>query len=421
MKKLAFMLVLLASCAIASPMHLVVNGNDPWISRWLKFQCSLIRKTKGVAHVAYSRHFVYAGIAVYEAMVPGNKEYHSLAGQLNGLGSLPKPEAKSYQYELAGNAAFAESLRQFYPSLIYSIDSMEASNSKSLRENLSAQEIDRSVAFGKAIAQAVVKWSADDGSSKTYPAFTQVAGEGKWVPTPPAYAQGAVPYWCESRSMLSDKRHEASMLNQFSREKGQPFYAMVKEVYDVSRSLTEEQKAIAWFWDDSPNGKYVSVFGHWASILAQLAIEKDLSAMVTIEALTKMSISQYEASLACWKEKYRHSLLRPVTYIQSYIDPQWQPLIETPPHPEFPAAHATLSGAAATALTEIFGTSVQFSDHTYDDLQMKPRTFASIDAAAREAGISRLYGGIHYRPSIEAGLELGKKSASTVLQRVKFK
>jgi hypothetical protein len=208
---------------------------------------------------------------------------------------------------------------------------------------------------------------------------------------------------------------------QFNKEKSSEFYKMAIEVYDISKKLTEEQKNIAWFWDDSPEGKYFSVFGHWASILAQLVDGKNLPLMTATEAFAKMSISQYNATITCWKGKYEYALLRPVTYIQKYVDEGWTPLIETPPHPEYPAAHAVFSSASATALVDVFGKYASFTDHSYDDLGYKPRSFKSLEEAAREAGLSRLYGGIHYRPSIDAGLLLGGKVASEVINQLKFR
>ena len=101
--------------------------------------------------------------------------------------------------------------------------------------------------------------------------------------------------------------------------------------------------------------------------------------------------------------------------------PDWKPLIVTPSHPEYVAAHASMSMAAATALTSVFGPDVAFTDHSYDDLGFAPRSFESIIAAGKEAGLSRLYGGIHYRPSIEAGYVVGSKTATNVINGISFK
>lgn len=401
-------------------------NEDQLVSDWLYLQQQLIRATKGVPHVAYSRHFAYTSIAVYEAMVNGNSEYQTLAGQLPGLNSLPKPpKSNKYCWSCSGNAAFAMMFKTFYEknSKTYLIDSLESVCLSRFQQNgYSKDAVDQSVAYGKSIAQAVLSWAGNDGFGKERPPYQPLTGEDKWSATPPAFSSPAVPYWMEHRLMVLSTANNKSLKPPFtySKDKNSAFHNMASEVYQVSKNLTEEQKNIAWFWDDSPNGKYLSVFGHWASILAQLIDEKKLTNMAAAEAFAKMSISQYDAAIACWKGKYEYAVLRPITFIQKYIDASWAPLIETPPHPEYPAAHATFSAAAATALTNVFG-SIAFVDHTYDALGYKARSFNNLEGAAREAGMSRLYGGIHYRPSIDSGLLLGNSVASEVINKLRFK
>jgi hypothetical protein len=143
--------------------------------------------------------------------------------------------------------------------------------------------------------------------------------------------------------------------------------------------------------------------------------------MKAAKAYCKMCITLNDASIVCWKGKYAYTLLRPVTYIRAYLnDPGWLPYIPTPSHPEYPAAHAVLSNSAAVALSYSLGNNISFTDHTYDDLVTTPPTFANITDAGKQAGISRLYGGIHFRPSIEAGLESGKKIADAIHRSIKF-
>ena len=134
-----------------------------------------------------------------------------------------------------------------------------------------------------------------------------------------------------------------------------------------------------------------------------------------------MAIAMHEASLLAWREKYQHNVVRPITYIQQHIDKQWTPLIATPPHPEFPAEHATLSNDAATALGVVFGNNCSLTDNSYVDIGMNERSYASIQAAAQDAGLSRLYGGIHYRYSIEQGFLLGEQTAKFVNDSIRFR
>jgi hypothetical protein len=166
---------------------------------------------------------------------------------------------------------------------------------------------------------------------------------------------------------------------------------MANEVYTTSQNLTPQQRAIALFWDDFPDGRYYGASGHWASIFKQVTASKQLSLIQAAEAFVKMNIALADAFNACWKGKYTYNLLRPVTHVQKHMEhPEWQPLIITPAHPEYPAAHASLSMAAATALTSVLGNNISFTDHSYDDMGFEPRSFRNFEEAGREAGMSRL-------------------------------
>jgi membrane-associated phospholipid phosphatase len=114
-----------------------------------------------------------------------------------------------------------------------------------------------------------------------------------------------------------------------------------------------------------------------------------------------------DAFVANWQSKYEFNTLRPVTYIKAHIDKTWEPILITPPFPEFPSGHSTQSGAAAAVLTHLFGEDYAFEDRTHEDEGFDARPFPSFNAAAQEAGMSRLYGGIHFMPAITRGLEQG--------------
>jgi membrane-associated phospholipid phosphatase len=138
----------------------------------------------------------------------------------------------------------------------------------------------------------------------------------------------------------------------------------------------------------------------------------------------RVGLAVADAFIACWQTKYTYNLLRPVTYINQLLDPAWAPLLVTPPFPEYTSGHSVQSGAAATVLTDLFGER-PFTDTTHVTHgllpPLAPRSFASFVEAAAEAGISRLYGGIHFRPAIERGLEQGRCVGQTVLGRIHFR
>lgn len=390
------------------------------LTEWMDFHCRLLRNAKGIAHVAYARHFSYTAIAAYESIIAGNTAYRSLANQLNGLSSLPSPPKGKISWHASLNAAYAQMLHHFYSSFegcTAAIDSMETVQKKKLLQTSEdGLTLNNSAAYGIAIADHILDWAKKDGAdnSKTY---IPLNNEERWRPTTTA----AAPFWSENRTMTRNLFSVYALIPPvYSGDTVSAFYKIANEVYNVSQRLTPEQKTIALYWDDSPNGKYMTAFGHWTSILFGLIKQHDLTPVKAAEAFAKMSVAMHEASILAWKGKYQYNIVRPITYIQKHIDKNWNPLIPTPPHPEFPAAHATLSNAAAAALRSTFGDSCSLTDRSYIDMGMKERVYSSIQDAAKEAGLSRLYGGIHYRYSIEQGFVLGEAAARFVERSVIF-
>ncbi len=396
---------------------------------WNNVHFRLIKNTSGVGHVAFSRHFAYTGIALYESLVNGDKHFKSIVPSLNGSITLPAVEKGNHlYYPAAANAALADMLRYFYNGKAGNtaiIDSLEmAYKAKYDAETKNNFDITNAVFFGREVAAAVIDWAKQDGATAANIPYSPM-GEGYWEPTPPAFAQPAAPGWGNVRTILPGSINNTMPPAPavFSAAAGSSFYNMAREVYDISGSLTQQQKDIANFWDDLPNGKYISAFGHWFHILNGVLQNEKTPLMDGAEAFLRLGITMNEAGISCWKAKYTYHVMRPVTYIRKYMNHEtWNSFIGTPAHPEYTAAHAALSGAAAAALETVFGKNYAFTDDTYSDIGMAPRQYNSFDAAGTEAGISRVYGGIHYRPSVEAGKILGKKTAenvNSILQTVK--
>ena len=388
----------------------------------------IIQNTTGVTHVAYSRHFSYTGVALYESLVNGDNKYKSLAGQLNGLTSLPSPgSTKPLFYPAAANAAIASMLRFFYAANqvnVQRIDSLEnAYKQKYAADAGHAFDMEEAALFGKNIASSVIEWSKKDNSGQAAISYT-AQGYGYWEPTAPAFAAPAVPGWGNNKTMLAQSLVNSTPASPaaFSTTMGSSFYNMANELYEVSLSLTQDQKDIANFWDDAPNGKYYTAFGHWYSILKQILVTEKSSLMKGAEAYLRLGLTMNDASIGCWKSKYSFHQMRPITYIRKHMGKtEWNPLLTTPPHPEYTAAHATISSAAAYSLETVFGKNYSFTDHSYDGIGMQPRSFTSLEAAGDNAGISRLYGGIHYRPSIDAGKIQGVKIATNISNQLSLK
>ena len=126
-----------------------------------------------------------------------------------------------------------------------------------------------------------------------------------------------------------------------------------------------------------------------------------------------------DAFISCWDEKYRSNRIRPETYINRYIDVHWAPILQTPPFPEYTSGHSMISSAVAEVLTYFFGDNFTFTDDTEVMFELPARTFQSFRQAANEAALSRLYGGIHFRDSVENGQMAGKEVGEYVVGKIK--
>jgi hypothetical protein len=185
------------------------------------------------------------------------------------------------------------------------------------------------------------------------------------------------------------------------------FFQQAFEVYETVNNLTEEQRTIALYWADLA-GETGTPAGHSLSITAQALEQIDASLDLAAEAFAKVGIGESDAFIGCWATKYHYNLLRPITYINDRIDPDWESVLETPPFPAYTSGHSNDVGSASTILTDLFGDGFAITDHTNDDRGFAPRSFSSFFEAANESAISRLYAGIHYRFDIERGVEQGR-------------
>lgn len=265
------------------------------------------------------------------------------------------------------------------------------------------------------MAEAVASWAEGDGGAVVenlgFPDhWTLGTNPGSWVPTNAIRLQQTplLPHWGQNRPMAMKAAADCGLPAPipYSEEPGSEFHAQAMEVYQVSQALTEEQKLIARFWSDDPMLSPTPP-GHWISILLDIAERDGLPVDRLADALARLGVAQNDALICCWAEKFRHDLLRPVTYINRVIDAAWQPLLITPPFPEYPSGHSTQSGAASAVLDAIFGPDFAFDDATHVDDGLPVRSFVGFRAAAEEAAMSRLYGGIHFRAANEQGLAQG--------------
>ena len=416
--------LLLSSCKKNGDYHHNESGrySAEVLDKWMTMQLRLMRNATGIQNQAFSRHFVYAGIAALESLSPDLNAHSKWSGGWNGLTGLPASNhSVKYYYPANVNAAMAAINRSLFPNANAAdktaIDSLESALNAGFISTQSSDVVTKSNDFGKAVAAAVFNWAETDGYKNAGAPYTPPTGPGKWVPTAPAFAAPAAPYWGNNRTVVagSIQNTQPAAPISYSIEPQSAFYQMVKQVYDVSQNLTEDNKAAALFWRDVPG---VSSPGHWLSILQQVVRKTNstLDKAALAYALTGAAIN--DALISCWKTKYQHNLVRPITYIRDVMGhTNWNSFIGTPAHPEYSSGHAVLSGAAGAAMKELFGNIGTFTDHTYDYMGFAPRTYQSFTAIAEEAAQSRVYGGIHYKQTADLGLVEGHKVTARIFSK----
>ncbi len=392
---------------------------------WYNLMNRLIIATPGHTPPIVARELGYTGTALYESAVGGSFFFPTMAGQLNGLNGLPKRERfRIYSSTLSANAAMARIIKKLFgnasPAGVASIDSLESSNFNLYSTPFPPEIVNRSRDFGYAIADAIFIWSSTDGGHQAYlnnfpPEYIPPVGSGLWVPTPPLFQPAMLPNWGNNRVMVRANGPgpiDPTAHLEFSIAAGSSFYEAANLVYKTVNNLTAEQKEIANFWADG--GGTFSPPGHNISIAAQLIRNKKLNLGQAAALLAKVGIALNDAAVVCWRAKFKQNLMRPVTYIRNYIDPNWSSFIGTPPFPAYTSGHSTFSGATARILSLRFGNHFAFTDSTKLPYGFSTRSFSSFNQAAQEAAISRLYGGIHYEFDNEEGLRCGILIADNV-------
>lgn len=417
-----FGLGLAALAAMAMPLRGQAAGDAgaQVMRQWYRLMLELVRHTPTYSPPVASRAFAYTGVIAHEVLRGGPGGGVTLAGQLNELLPLPERESGAAHDEaVLLNAALALAVKQFFantgPTGQRAMQAMEKALTRQVETGVAPDVLRRSRDFAEAVVLHVSAWSgADRGAVVENLGFPETweltPGPAHWVPTSTVAVQQKplLPFWGNVRPFAMPEGNSCPLPPPpaYSEDPSSEFYKEAKEVYDTVNTLTKEQRAIAAFWSDDPMLSSTPP-GHWISIAMT---ELDLEAAPATRwaaVMARLGITLADAFIGCWHSKFEYDLVRPITYIQRVIDPKWQPILNTPPFPEYPSGHSTQSGAAAAVLDAVFGADHAFVDGTHLDDGIPERPFANFQAAAQEAGISRLYGGIHFRAAIERGLDQG--------------
>lgn len=448
---------------------------DPrMLSAWMQSLYGAFRVERVSPPVA-SRLLVYASAALYSGLASTDDRMAPLSRALNRFPTLPGAEkGKVYDATLVAVAAerivLDSLLREALPTTRAAMNRL-ADSLEAARMAAGVREAARlnSAELGQRIGMAIVDWSRGDGFTATRGRkYVPPTGPGMWANDAPGntFAQqnlsgasefvgldnpanimkaGTVsdrglilnrpkraglatlppvnmsgmsePYWGEVKPFALERWNECTIPAPyaFSSDSATDAYRDAMIVYRTHAALTPEQRAIALYWADNA-GESGTPVGHWISIASQMVSEKQMGPADAARAMVLTATAMADAFIASWGYKYQYNFLRPRPFIRSMIDSTWEPLIATPPFPEYPSGHSTQSAAAATVLTSVLG-SIAFDDSTGLSIGNPVRRFSSFDAAAEEAGMSRIYGGIHFPAGNVRGRELGKCIGKRVMAR----
>lgn len=358
-----------------------------------------------------SRALAILQAAVFDAVNGISKAYHQY---------LVAPAA------LPGASVQAAATQASYTALIALFPAQQAQFnallSASLGKVAEGQAKTNGIAWGTTVANAVLASRATDGSTATV-SYTPGTDPGDWQPTPPANAPALLPGWGDVRPFTMAR--VANFVpdgppDLTSQEWADDFNEVKNLGSKTSTARTAEQTEIALFWADG--GGTFTPPGHWNAIAGQLALADGLSLVQTARLFAQLDLAEADAAIAAWKAKFTYNFWRPITAIRNadtdgnaltLSDATWEPLLPTPPFPDYTSGHSTFSGAASAILAGYFGTDRSFS--TQSDNGLLTRTFTNFAGAADEAGKSRIYGGIHYQRANEDGLATGRAIAKQVL------
>jgi hypothetical protein len=383
---------------------------------------------------AASRFYTYCMMGAYDIVSQHNKQITSPTQFIRSTEPVAITASTDYNYQIAALYSILETGRLIIPSGYMLEEDQKKLIITLLREGYSQKSIDAAVAVAQEVSQKVAANAATDGYLKlsTRLRYRPKKGNAYWYPTPPGYIEGIEPHWRTIRPMMLDSCNQflPKPPVEFSKDTASAFFKLTREVYEVGNKLTDKERFIASYWDCNPFAintsghmsigfKKISPGGHWMNItgIATAKAGLDLDKGIMVHALVAATLM--DSFISCWDEKYRSSRVRPETVITRYIDQKWQPLLQTPPFPEYTSGHSVISTAVSETLTYLLGDNFAFRDDTEVIFELPVRDFKSFRQAAEEAAISRLYGGIHYRDAIENGQTQGRAIGNFIVEKLK--
>lgn len=383
-----------------------------------------------------ARFFAYTCLAGYEVTAENNKHLKSMHGTLKAYPIINKPNSLTgYDYRLSTILVMYEMATKMQPSGTLMAKNEQRFIDSCQKIGFTDEAIDSSKHYAQVISKKIMAYAKADKYNRisNYRKYTPKQTPGSWDPTPPSYMVPVEPYFNTIRPLTLDSAAQfvPDSPIPFSTDKNSAFYKYLLLSYAKSgNGLTQEEKDIANFWDCNPFAvqndghmliglKKISPGAHWMGITNIACRQAKASFEKTMEVNTMVSVGLMDCFICCWEDKYRTNRIRPETAIRKYIDPNWKPLLQTPPFPEYISGHSVVSMTSATILTHYFGNNFTYTDNVESDFGIPPRHFNSFNQAANEAAISRFWGGIHFMDAIDNGVKQGTKVGNWILGKFK--
>ncbi len=429
MRCLLFCWLFLGQTGWAKPKHDLGKHLQPAM-----FALTMVMIHDVVNPPAASRFYTYCLLGAHEIVARQQTGIASPASVVRDFKPLDLTQQEHYDYQIAALYCILETGRLMLPSGHRLEEDQQKLLGQLKREGYSEPILQQSVRVAQGIARQIISYAAGDkyGKLSARLRYRPLKGDAFWYPTPPAYIEAIEPHWRTIRPMIIDSCTQFTPKPPiaFSKDTTSAFYKLAYEVYQVGNTLTDQQRLIASYWDCNPFAvntsghmaigfKKISPGGHWMNItsIATARAKLPFDKALLIHSLVSMTLM--DAFISCWDEKYRSNRVRPETIINRYINVRWQPLLQTPPFPEYTSGHSVISTAVAELLTYLLGDKFAFTDTTEILFELPEREFKSFRQAASEAAISRLYGGIHYRDAVENGQAQGKVIGEFIVTRLK--
>ncbi len=429
MKKLIIALTVLAGIALgvgtASAAATITTGNNKTAAApaggasgaivvdWNQ-QLLQIVLTPGAqpATVHPTRSFAILHAAIYDSVVSITKDGPPY------LFSVPAP--RGARVDAAAAQAGHDTLAALYPNLnsklSAAVDQLLAGELAAIPDGASKQN---GIQVGHDAAARLVAARANDRSAATPPPFVAGTQPGDFGPVPPAFAAPVFTGWANVTPFVLESAR------QFRPEPEpavtSPAYATalneVKSLgQNTSTTRTADETVAAKFWAGP-------IWNTWNEIADDAALAHHTNLETTARLFAVLNVTFADGVIAFYDAKYHYQIWRPITAIRAGDsignpaitgDPTWTPLATTPADPSYPGAHSVISAAGATVLSSFFSKDDQIQV-TSDVMKGTVRTFDSYQAVMTEAGLSRIFAGVHTRLDHESGLELGRDVAKFVL------